>query len=882
MADGLQPWAREAGEKTIRWLRRILLPRFGSRDLAISCGFLVLYVALDRTTLSFQMWGGISAWYPPSALSMALMVGLGLRFAPVVFLAALASGLANYHLPLWSFATLGDFALVAGYGSAAWVLREGWPIDLRFERSRDFVRFLITVATAAAFVALAGVTTFAADGMVQWPKFWVAAAHWWVGDTAALVSLTPFLLLHVMPKGFPQRTNWWRFQLRKQTSAQRSLEFVLQASGIFFLVWLTFKVHAIASYDVFYFCFIPIIWVSVRKGFRGASWAVLTLEMAVMWGFLAFHLPNGQLAMLQLLTLILSLTGLFLGAQITERQEMEASLRESEERFRLAFEDGSLGMSVVGLDFLFAKVNRALCSMLGYSEEELIGRSLLEITYPDDIVRDSRALREAFLENSPSYKGHKRYVTRTGKVLNVKVIGTVIRNAVGLPLYALDMVENVTDRKRTEVRIATEHSVTRVLAEAPSLEEATPRILQAICEGLGWEVATVWYVDPVARGLRCADVWCTYEFLFEEFVEACRKSVFASGVGLAGKVWATGEPCWIEDMRAESNYPGAMPATRCDVRTGFGFPILIEGCIAGVVEFYTREMREQDDTLMNTFRALGNQIGQFIARMQAEEALRHAKEDAEAANRSKSEFLAMISHEIRTPMNGILGMAELALDTPLTEEQREYLSLVKSSGETMLNMINEILDFAKVESGKLELNPVEFELRMALEQTVKVLEVRARQKGLELRWSWDKNVPWLVVADPDRLRQILVNLVGNAIKFTESGHVEIAGRKESQQGEEMLLHFAVHDTGIGIPAKKLKTIFEPFEQADSSTTRRYGGTGLGLAITARLVEMMGGRIWVESEEGSGSTFHFTARMGAVPAALQQEGPLSAREEELRP
>jgi len=290
------------------------------------------------------------------------------------------------------------------------------------------------------------------------------------------------------------------------------------------------------------------------------------------------------------------------------------------------------------------------------------------------------------------------------------------------------------------------------------------------------------------------------------------------------------------------------------------------------------QIERQDRELRQHREHLEEQVAARTAELvRVNEELRRAKDAAEEASRLKSQFLANMSHDLRTPMNGVIGMTALALNTELSEQQRDYLTTVQNSAESLLCLLNDILDFSKIEAGKLTLEAIPFDLREVVEQTIKSLRVGADEKALALSWSVDPAIPARLVGDPVRFRQILTNLVSNAIKFTDRGRVDVEVRLESAARDETVLRVAVRDTGIGIPPEKIETIFQPFTQADGSTTRRFGGTGLGLSISSRLAELMGGRIWVESEVGKGSVFFVRLRFAAAPAEVVEPSAAPAQD-----
>jgi PAS domain S-box-containing protein len=531
-------------------------------------------------------------------------------------------------------------------------------------------------------------------------------------------------------------------------------------------------------------------------------------------------------------------------ADITERKRTETALRQSEAAMRATFDQAGVGIAHIGTDGRFLRVNSKLCDMTGYSEAELLTMRTSDLAYPPDRGIALAELQRAVATGAASFSAEKRYVCKNGNIIWVRINGSPVRIPEGgAPPYSIGIFEEITGRKQAQAEIEGFFRLAAVGVLSVDLDGRLQRVNRHLCQLLGYSEAE----------LR--------EMTFDQL---CHPDDLALNLDQFAQLRAGAIPDYTLEKRyrhKDGHFIWAISSVALGSTEAGVHPHALD--VVTDITMLKRLEHELKETRLELERRVERRTQELrLATWQAEQALA----EAEAANQAKTDFLATMSHEIRTPLNGVIGFNGLLLSSALTDEQRRYAELARQSGEALLHLLNDFLDFTKIESGRLELEPVEFDLVQEIGHLLAMVQKTAQEKGLELRT--EIGISGRLRGDVTRLRQILLNLLYNAVKFTLAGSVTLCCEEAGREGARVRVCFRVIDTGIGIDPGVSRRLFQPFIQADASTTRRFGGTGLGLAISKRLAEAMGGHIGVRSTPGEGSTFWVE-----LPFELLASGPL---------
>lgn len=530
---------------------------------------------------------------------------------------------------------------------------------------------------------------------------------------------------------------------------------------------------------------------------------------------------------------------------ITSRKQDELALRRSQSELTDFFDNASVGLHWVAADGTILRANQAELDMLGYQRDEYVGRNIIDFHYDREVIED---ILERLREGEVLRDFEARLRCKDGSLKTVRIDSSAYFED-GKFVHSRGFTRDITERRRTEHRLALQYAITRIVSRSMDFVEGTHEILETVCESLGWQVGVLWSVYHQEKVLRCVDIWHTPVIDLTEFELACVTTPFDKGSGLPGRIWESGKPVWIPNLRKDRNFLRGPIAERSGLRAGFGFPILLGGEVIGVIEFFSQEIRQPDRELLEMIGSVGSQIGQFQERKRAEEKLAHllvrersARAEAEKANRLKDEFLATLSHELRTPLNAVIGWSRMLKSGKLDSESTTHaIDVIERNAWAQKQIIEDILDVSRVITGKLQLHLGPVDLVTVVNAALDAVRPAFDAKEIKVETHYEEGLK-IVAGDADRLQQVVWNLLSNASKFTPArGSVGISVTQDGTYAE-----IQVSDTGPGIAPDFLPHVFERFRQEDGSTTRMHGGLGLGLAIVRHLVELHGGLIAAEN------------------------------------
>lgn len=791
--------------------------------------------------------------WPASGLALVMAFRWGKSAVLGIALgAALVSGIA------YDSALIG-FGFGIGHGGTAFIaadLLKRWNTRTALESLKDVLQFILIGALAAPiWCALCVGVVFSLQEGAGWIPSGALFGQWWLADSLGTLVLAPLIFVW----SSKTRINWHN---RQWAEVLGWLVVLVYIESFTFLNWVPIET---LRYPLEFAIFPLVIWSAIRFGQRGATVSGLITALIAAYAMSMADTPLSQPLYLWVFVGVVSATAMCLAAVFTEYRNREEELRLNEERLR-AFVRAIPDLAfVISREGSYLDVFAPRASVFCERARMLKGRKLQDI-YPQSLQKQFLEVINEVLDTGEvrvwryvmDFHGKPHWFE--GRVAPMEQIEG---NPQSVFWVAYDITESQLVNQALRERDRLLQSLTEaeaVLLRTLDYKSGVLNSLEIIGKGVELDRIEVFFNEESVDGhyLRSHFEWNARSVSGPEgasVVDSPRLRI-AQSEFLGPWASLSGGTCW--NMRARSDLPAKVNACvprNLPVNT-LWVPFFVEDNFSGAIAFSTfKEHGEWTDNVRTALVSMAGSLGGFVETKRIEDALKEAKRHADKANNAKGEFLAMMSHEIRTPMNAIIGFTDLLLHSELDEQQNEYASIIDRGGKDLLDLINHILDFSKLESGPIELEKTPFNLETTVMEVLEIMLMKARQRGISLDCDYAENCEKDYIGDPLRVRQILLNLVSNAIKFTPVGGVVVSVRSKVISAEEVCIQFSVKDTGIGIPPEKIDDLFKAFTQLDSSTTREYGGTGLGLAICQNLAEKMSGRMWAESVEGEGSVFN---------------------------